>query len=94
MQPLIEKVWHHCETTGARGRTATLKVKFSDFELITRSALINSESDLSNLALDLLKQLMPPTKAIRLIGISVSGFADPEPEEQLPLMFDEADIRE
>jgi DNA polymerase IV len=97
LQPLIEKVWHHCETTGARGRTATLKVKFSDFELITRSrsvALINSESDLSNLALDLLKQLMPPTKAIRLIGISVSGFADPEPEEQLPLMFDEADIRE
>jgi DNA polymerase-4 len=97
LRPLIEKVWHHCETTGARARTATLKVKFSDFELITRSrsvALINSESDLSNLALDLLKQLMPPTKAIRLIGISVSGFADPEPEEQLPLMFDEADIRE
>src|SRR5438105_5339766 len=37
LQPLIEKVWRHCETTGARGRTATLKVKFSDFELITRS---------------------------------------------------------
>jgi hypothetical protein len=46
------------------------------------------------LALDLLKQLMPPTNAIRLIGISVSGFADPEPEDQLPLMFDEADVRE
>ena len=94
---MIEKVWRHCETTGARGRTATLKVKFSDFELITRSrsvALINSASELSSLALDLLKQLMPPTKAIRLIGISVSGFADPEPEDQLPLMFDEADFRE
>src|ERR1700758_4821585 len=97
LQPLIEKVWRHCETTGARGRTATLKVKFSDFELITRSrsvAVIDSASDLSSLALDLLKQLMPPTKAIRLIGISVSGFADPEPEDQLPLMFDEADVRE
>src|SRR6185437_2740585 len=97
LQSLIEKVWHHCETTGARGRTATLKVKFSDFELITRSrsvALINSASDLSSLALELLRQLMPPTKAIRLIGISVSGFADPEPEDQLPLMFDEADVRE
>jgi DNA polymerase IV len=97
LQPLIEKVWHHCETTGARGRTATLKVKFSDFELITRSrsvALINSASELSSLALDLLKQVMPPTKAIRLIGISVSGFTDPEPEDQLPLMFDEFDVRE
>jgi DNA polymerase-4 len=95
--PLIEKVWRHCETTGARARTATLKVKFSDFELITRSrsvAVINSESDLSSLALELLKQLMPPTKAIRLIGISVSGFADPEPKDQLPLMFDGFDIRE
>jgi DNA polymerase IV len=97
LRPLIEKVWRHCETTGARARTATLKVKFSDFELITRSRsvdLINSTSNLSSLALELLKQLMPPTKAIRLVGISVSGFADPEPKEQLPLMFDEADIRE
>jgi DNA polymerase IV len=49
-----------------------------------------SASDLSSLALDLLKQLMPLTKAVRLIGISVSGFADPEPEDQLPLMFDES----
>jgi DNA polymerase IV len=93
LQPLIEKVWRHCETTGARGRTATLKVKFSDFELITRSrsvAVIDSASDLSSLALELLKQLMPPMKAIRLLGISVSGFTDAEPddEDQLPLMLD------
>lgn len=36
LQPLVDKVWRHFETTGARGRPATLKVKFSDFELITR----------------------------------------------------------
>ena len=96
MRPLIEKVWRHCETTGARARTATLKVKFSDFELITRSrsvAIIDSASDLSHLAFELLKQLMPPKKAIRLIRISVSGFADSEPEDQLPLMLDESGIR-
>jgi DNA polymerase-4 len=33
LQPLVDKVWRHLETMGARG---TLKVKFSDFELITR----------------------------------------------------------
>jgi DNA polymerase IV len=98
LQPLIEKVWRHCETTGARGRTATLKVKFSDFELITRSrsvAVIDSASDLSGLALELLKQLMPPKRAIRLIGISVSGFTDPEleDEDQLPLMLDGFSVR-
>jgi DNA polymerase-4 len=98
LQPLIEKVWRHCETTGARARTATLKVKFSDFELITRTrsvALIDSASDLSSLAVELLKQLMPPKKAIRLLGISVSGFidAEPEDEDQLPLMLDGSNIR-
>jgi len=98
LRPLIEKVWRHCETTGARGRTVTLKVKFSDFELITRSrsvAVIDSASDLSSLALELLKQLMPPKKAIRLLGISVSGFTDlePEDEDQLPLMLDGFSIR-
>jgi DNA polymerase IV len=96
LQPLIQKVWRHCETTGARGRTATLKIKFSDFELITRSrsvAIIEGVDNLSGVALDLLKQVMPPTKAIRLIGISVSGFADSEPDDQLPLMFDESDVQ-
>jgi DNA polymerase-4 len=91
LRPLIEKVWRHCETTGARGKTATLKVKYSDFALITRSksiGLINSEDDLSVLALELLRQLMPPRKAIRLIGVSVSGFAEPGVDNQLPLLFD------
>jgi hypothetical protein len=37
LQPLIDKVWRHCEDKGARGRTVTLKVKFADFELISRT---------------------------------------------------------
>jgi DNA polymerase-4 len=98
LQPLIEKVWRHCETTGTRGRTATLKVKFSDFELITRSRsvpVIGTSSDLSSLALGLLQQLMPPKKSIRLLGISVSGFTDFEPEDvgQLPLTLDGFSVR-
>jgi DNA polymerase-4 len=59
--------------------------------LITRSrsaGIIDGADELSSLAFELLKQLMPPKKAIRLIGISVSGFADPEPEDQLALTFD------
>ena len=37
LQPLIDKVWGYCEQSGVRGRTVTLKVKFQDFEQITRS---------------------------------------------------------
>ena len=39
LQPLIDKVWRHCEDKGSRGRTVTLKVKFNDFEIITRSRI-------------------------------------------------------
>src|SRR5260370_3778551 len=33
--PLVEKVWHYFDSTGVRGRTVTLKVKFADFQIIT-----------------------------------------------------------
>lgn len=42
LQPLIDKVWRHCETVRSRGRTVTLKVKFADFEIITRSRSVSS----------------------------------------------------
>jgi DNA polymerase-4 len=28
LQPLIDKVWRHCDDKGSRGRTVTLKMKF------------------------------------------------------------------
>jgi DNA polymerase-4 len=37
LSPLVDKVWEYCESTGVRGRTVTLKVKFADFKIITRS---------------------------------------------------------
>jgi hypothetical protein len=78
LQPLIDKVWRHCEEKGSRGRTVTLKVKFADFELITRSrtlpASVDSCPNLESVTLDLLRLVFPLEKAIRLLGVSVSGF--------------------
>jgi DNA polymerase-4 len=37
LQPRVNKVWRHCEHTGNRGRTFTPKVKFADFEIMSRS---------------------------------------------------------
>jgi DNA polymerase-4 len=37
LQPIIEKVWRQCEGAGIRGRTVTLKVKYADFQQVTRS---------------------------------------------------------
>ena len=58
---------------GIRGRTVTLKVKFADFQQITRSKsfgeAIDSLADLERLSLGLFEPLLPPSKGVRLLGI-------------------------
>ena len=92
LQPLIDKVWRHCEEKGSRDRTVTLKVKFNDFEIITRSrsmpVAVSSRDDLERLALALLRAEMPSPKAVRLLGVSLSslqGHGDDQDEPQLGL---------
>jgi DNA polymerase-4 len=92
LQPLIDKVWRHCESKGSRGRTVTLKVKFNDFEIITRSrsapAAISSRGDLEGLSIALLKHEMPARKPVRLLGVSLSSLAEvdgKEPQLDLPI---------
>ncbi|MHC2462482.1 DNA polymerase IV [Bradyrhizobium embrapense] len=76
LQPLVDKVWRHCEATGSRGRTVTLKVKFFDFETIMRSrsvaAPVAGRDDLERLAVSLLQAEMPLPKSVRLLGVSLS----------------------
>src|SRR5206468_2080543 len=36
LREIIDKVWSYCEGSGLRGRTVTLKVKFANFQQITR----------------------------------------------------------
>lgn len=89
LQPLIDKVWWHCEDKGTRGRTVTLKVKFADFELISRSRTqtdpIGSRAELELSASDLLKAIFPTKKAVRLLGVSVSGFVDAQHESPVQI---------
>jgi DNA polymerase IV len=77
LQPLIGKVWRHCENTDNRGRTVSLKVKFADFESRSRSrsvpAAVGSRNDLEGLAIGLLESAMPLPKAVRLLGVSLSS---------------------
>jgi DNA polymerase-4 len=88
LEPLIDKVWRHCEGTGNRGRTVTLKVKFADFEIITRSRSIPlpiaNRSDLARLAIGLLENATPLPKAVRLLGVSLSSLqGEDDTEAQL-----------
>src|SRR4030088_1250093 len=72
LESLIDKVWRHCEDTGNRGRTVTLKVKFNDFEIITRSKSVpvagSSRGELERLSVALLQNEIPVPKPVRLLG--------------------------
>jgi DNA polymerase-4 len=92
LEPLIDKVWRHCESTGCRGRTVTLKVKFADFEIITRSrslvSAISSREELARQSIGLLESAMPFPEAVRLLGVSLSSLQDENDREpQLHLMI-------
>jgi DNA polymerase IV len=92
LQPLIDKVWQHCDDEGARGRTVTLKMKFNDFEIITRSRstpiAVATRTDLERLSVALLQNEMPLPKPVRLLGVSLSslqGKDQDEPQLGLPI---------
>jgi DNA polymerase IV len=77
LQPIVDKVWHHCEKAEMRGRTITLKVKYADFEQITRSRsvphAIASQAEMERLSRELLSALMPVPKGVRLLGVTLSS---------------------
>jgi DNA polymerase-4 len=62
-----------------RGRTITLKVKFHDFKLVSRSATLAEATDddltLFRLACELLRQTEAGRRPVRLLGISLSNLA-------------------
>ncbi|KQT48596.1 DNA polymerase IV [Devosia sp. Leaf420] len=78
LSPIIDKVWRHAEQKSLYGRTLTLKVKFADFEIITRSrteqAPFATKVAVERTAHSLLAPVFPTSKGIRLLGISISGF--------------------
>ena len=68
----------------------TLKVKFNDFEIITRSksvpVAVSSRSDLERQSVVLLQNEMPFPKPVRLLGVSLSSLqGDDKEESQLGL---------
>jgi impB/mucB/samB family protein len=75
--PLVEEVWHYCDSMGVRGRTVTLKVKFADFQIITRSRShqvpISDRSTLASISAELVAAQFPMRKGVRLIGVSPSS---------------------
>lgn len=88
---MADDVWAWCERRQAFGRTVTVKIKYADFQQITRSrseqTVVMSHEHLRRASLDLVRSVFPPAKGVRLVGVTVSNFADmaSAPGEQLPI---------
>ena len=67
---------------GLAGRTVTLKVKFFDFKSITRSRTLDRCTDSAEVIASVARELLLATEAgktaVRLLGVTVSNFPEPE----------------
>jgi DNA polymerase IV len=81
--------WARVERAQVIGRTVTLKVKFADFTLITRSksfALpIVSQAEFTEAGQALLGALIPVSKGIRLLGLGLHNLVDSAEEGPVQL---------
>ncbi|QDA62475.1 DNA polymerase IV [Hymenobacter jejuensis] len=94
LQPCVEDVWAYCEKAGTLGRTVTVKVKYTDFQQITRSRSylgpITSKAIIEQTSNELVSALLPLAKGVRLLGVSLSNLDTNEPPaagRQLALPF-------
>ncbi len=91
---MADDVWAWCEKNQSFGATATVKIKYADFRIVTRSRTasrpITSRELLHETSLALVRSIYPVTIGIRLVGVSVSNFSSND-DAQLDLQLSQSD---
>ena len=82
LEDIIAIVWDRIEGAGARGRTVTLKVKFTDFQIMSRAKSlahwVTGKDEFARLARALLEESLPLPMPIRLMGLTLSNLEGAE----------------
>ena len=93
---MVDEVWGWCEKANSRGRTVTVKVKWANFQITTRSRSMETAIEnrdrlhrdrLHEVALDLIRSVFPPPRGIRLVGASLSNLRSQTVGEVAELPF-------
>ena len=92
---LSVKIENLLKVDGRKGTTLTLKVKYFDFQRITRSVTVREPLTDADTIMKYVQPLLDNTEAgmkkVRLLGVSVSNFIDEagmvKNNRQLPLPF-------
>ncbi|MFL5762353.1 MAG: DNA polymerase IV [Bacteroidia bacterium] len=83
LEKIADTVSNRLQKNNLKGRTLTLKIKYHNFQTITRNQSfkkgINDRETLYETACTLLEKTDPESFKIRLLGISLSNFGEPEP---------------
>jgi DNA polymerase-4 len=87
---VLDDVWSYCARTGMAGRTVTVKIKYADFQIVTRSRTLDqpvaSREALERTSLDLVRSIFPLEKRVRLLGVSLSNLDRPGGQPAAPQM--------
>jgi DNA polymerase IV len=89
---LSDRTATRLRSKGLCGRTAVVKIRFSNFKTITRSKTLPYEVDTApeiySLVRSLYLKLDPERPRIRLLGVAVTGLSPGPPARQLDLLAD------
>ncbi|QIG53720.1 DNA polymerase IV [Altererythrobacter sp. BO-6] len=88
LENIIDIVWDSIEKTEAKGRRVTLKMKYTDFQNVTRAKTVDhpvaDKREFAGLARGLLDELLPLPMPIRLMGLTLSKLEGAEEPEERP----------
>ena len=94
IRKLAEKTWSASRNVSRVARTVVLKLKTSDFKILTRSRTPHSPpsscEELTNIALSLRERVsLGSEQRFRLVGVGLSNFPEPEDASAQAALFDE-----
>lgn len=82
LETIAAKLWASCTKRQLTGRTVTIKVKYADFQQVTRARSVadpvTDERELVTLGRLALQTLFPLVRPVRLIGLTVSALVEDE----------------
>lgn len=88
---ILEVLWNRYQKFEKDGKTLTLKLKYNDFTIQSKSQTVVSNfkqfNELQQIAEQLLEQFNPLPKPIRLIGFQIGNFGEDVEPHQLSLPF-------
>lgn len=92
LENLSHDIWEELEERGLKGKRVTLKIKYADFQQITRSRTldnpVSSPESLYSHAAKLMNATEAGRRPVRLLGASVSSFDESESDQSGQLSLD------